>query len=67
MSLDQRVYTVSGGASGIGRALALALAREGAFVYISDTNQTGLDETEKQSRLQLNLLTCQVRDWRERS
>jgi len=39
MQLDGKVAIVTGGASGIGRATALLLAREGAAVTIGDVNQ----------------------------
>ena len=39
------VAVITGAGSGIGRALALQLASEGAHVAISDFNQDGLDET----------------------
>jgi 2-hydroxycyclohexanecarboxyl-CoA dehydrogenase len=38
MSLEKRMAFVTGGASGIGRAIALRLAREGAAVAIADKN-----------------------------
>lgn len=48
MKIDQTsVAVVTGAASGIGRALAARLAREGASLAIADVNQAGLDETSR--------------------
>ena len=44
-SLKERIAVVTGGASGIGRALALLFAREGAHVVVADLDEAGMAET----------------------
>ena len=43
--LNNRTAIVSGAASGIGRAIALAFAREGASVVVADADEEGGAET----------------------
>ena len=45
---NNKVAVITGAGSGIGRALALDLARRGARLALSDINQAGLDETLQQ-------------------
>jgi NAD(P)-dependent dehydrogenase (short-subunit alcohol dehydrogenase family) len=43
-----RGAVVTGGASGIGRAMALALAREGARVVVADLDERGMDDVVRE-------------------
>src|SRR3984893_17965529 len=44
-SLSQRVAVVVGGGSGLGRAVAKALARQGANVVVADFDASRMDRT----------------------
>ena len=47
-TMENKVALVTGAASGIGRASAIALAREGAALCVSDINNEGGEETARQ-------------------
>ena len=51
-SFKGKVAVVTGGASGIGRALVLALAHEGARVVIADLDEAAMDAVGGQVRAQ---------------
>ena len=48
MKLNQRVAVITGAGSGIGRAMALLFAREGARVLVADVNGGAAEETVAQ-------------------
>jgi NAD(P)-dependent dehydrogenase (short-subunit alcohol dehydrogenase family) len=49
-TLKDKVVVITGAGSGIGRALALSAAKEGAVLALSDWNETGVFETERLAR-----------------
>ena len=64
-TLAGKIAVVTGAGSGIGRALALELARRGAHVALSDVNAAGLDETAAalQGTTRVTTHVVDVRDW----
>lgn len=68
MRFDGQVALVSGAARGIGKAIALALAREGADVAIADVNHEGAENTAREIRAigrSAFAASCDVRDHAE--
>jgi NAD(P)-dependent dehydrogenase (short-subunit alcohol dehydrogenase family) len=45
MQISGKTVFITGAASGIGRATAVKMAREGGRLFLTDINQAGLDET----------------------
>ncbi|XP_053414995.1 dehydrogenase/reductase SDR family member 6 isoform X2 [Nycticebus coucang] len=54
--LDGKVIVLTAAAQGIGRATALAFAREGAKVVATDINESKLQELEKYPGIQIRVL-----------
>jgi NAD(P)-dependent dehydrogenase (short-subunit alcohol dehydrogenase family) len=49
MKLDNRTAVVTGAASGIGRAIAISLARRGCHLALADLNEAGLAQTRERA------------------
>jgi meso-butanediol dehydrogenase / (S,S)-butanediol dehydrogenase / diacetyl reductase len=62
MRFENKIALVTGGASGIGRATALRLARDGAHVMIGDVNLAGLEETARLAGPQVRIAQLDVTD-----
>uniref|UniRef100_A0A9L0II28 Dehydrogenase/reductase SDR family member 6 n=1 Tax=Equus asinus TaxID=9793 RepID=A0A9L0II28_EQUAS len=59
--LDGKVIVLTAAAQGIGRATAIAFAREGAQVIATDINESKLQELEKYPGKQLSSLNLGFR------
>jgi 3-oxoacyl-[acyl-carrier protein] reductase len=57
-----RIAIVTGAAGGLGRAIALRLAEEGATLVVTDIDRTGLDETERLIKTRNGAATAIVAD-----
>ena len=68
MSLEGSNAVVTGGASGLGRALALELGRRGSSLMIADIDLAGAEETAEQVRRaggEAHIAECDVREWEQ--
>jgi NAD(P)-dependent dehydrogenase (short-subunit alcohol dehydrogenase family) len=50
MNFENRTAVITGAASGIGRAIAVSLARRGCNLALADVNDAGLSETARMAR-----------------
>ncbi|MEW6055146.1 MAG: SDR family NAD(P)-dependent oxidoreductase [Bdellovibrionota bacterium] len=62
---DGKVVVITGAASGIGRATALAFAREGAKLYLTDINQQALEGFKEELRAKGAAVSACVVDSRD--
>ena len=63
MQLDGKVMVITGGASGIGLATALAMAARGARPVLVDIEQAALDRAATQFAVPVLTRVCDVRDF----
>ncbi len=64
--LKNAVAAVTGAASGIGRGLAINLAREGCGLALADINPDGLNQTAKMAKANGKKITTHVLDVADR-
>lgn len=62
MKIDQSVILITGGASGIGEAIARDLLSKGGIIYISDMNETNGIKIETETNGKIKFIICDVTD-----
>lgn len=65
-TFQNKTAAITGAASGIGRALAIDLARRGSHLALSDTNVDALEQTAEQARAHGATVTTRRLDVRDR-
>ena len=60
--LDAKRVLLSAAGQGIGRASAIAMAREGATVFATDINQDALDDLASEGHVGIETFALDVRD-----
>jgi 2-keto-3-deoxy-L-fuconate dehydrogenase len=60
--LDNKTAVITGGSSGIGKAVAKAFTRQGANVFILDMNKKAAEEVEKEIRKEGGSVDIQIVD-----
>lgn len=67
MLLENKVTIITGCAGGLGRAIAIEYAKEGAKVVIVDINEEGLNDTKKMIKDENGIVTSIVADVSKKS
>jgi len=62
MNVHNRVAVITGAGSGIGRAIALALARRGCHLALADINEAGLTQTADAAKQHNVRISCHLLD-----